>query len=188
MRVALFLTTVTTTACLSLFAITCFGQYGGGQYGGQYGGGGGMGMGRQMSGMNAGNNFKPSMPNIAGELAGKETKWLKEKVNLTKDQLKAVKTLNNEYAKVQQEALKEILGSDGGKSNPQAGQQMRDAMMMYNEEKEDKLKVILTPEQWVSYQTQKPEMQRVVGGIRPPAPKGIIKDSTSTTTADSTRQ
>ena len=131
------------------------------------------GMGGAMSQPQA--NFKPSIPNIAGDMAAKETRWLKEHLALTKEQAKDVKILNNDYAKLQQEAIKEIIGTDGGKSNPQASQQMKDAMMMYNEEKEDKLKLLLTPEQWTMYQTKKPEMQLAIGGIRPPGPK---KDST----------
>ncbi|MBO0931721.1 hypothetical protein [Fibrella aquatilis] len=163
--VALFLL---TTSC-------CFAQYGG--YGGGYGRGGyGSGMGGAMSQPQA--NFKPSIPNVAGDMAAKETKWLKENLALTKEQAKDVKTLNNDYAKLQQEAIKEIVGADGGKSNPQASQQIKDAMMMYNEEKEDKLKLLLTPEQWTTYQNKKPDMQRAIGGIRPPGPKGVQPDST----------
>lgn len=166
------------TLLLGLAPALCTAQYGGGYGGGGYGGGGyggggygGMnrGMGGAMSQPQA--NFKPSIPNIAGDMAARETKWLKEILpDLTKDQAKDIKTLNNDYAKLQQEAIKEIVGTDGGKSNPQASQQMKDAMMMYNEEKEDKLRAIISPEQWATYQTKKPEMQLKIGGIRPPAP------------------
>lgn len=151
---------------------------------GQYYGGGMGGMGRQMGGMGMGQsqaNFKPNVPNIAGELANRETKWLKEKLSLTKEQAKAVKDLNNEYGKQQQEAIKEIVAINGsGKPSEAQNQQIRDAMMMYNEDKEVKLKPILTPEQWALYQTSKDEMQREVGGIRPPAPPEFRakKDST----------
>lgn len=176
MRISPSLTSVTTALCLVFITTLSFAQYGNGQYGGgQYSGGG---MGRGMAG--GGGNFKPQMPNIAGEMAAKETRWMKENLELTKEQAKSIKTLNNDYAKVQQEAIKEILGADGGRSNPQASQQVRDAMMMYNEEKEDKFKAVLTKEQWALYQSKKPDMQREIGGIRPPGPK---KDSTTTTTA-----
>ena len=177
MRISLLITSAATALCLFCVSPLCFGQYGNGQYGGgQYGG---SGMGRGMAG--GGGNFKPQMPNIAGEMAAKETKWMKENLEFTKEQAKSIKTLNNDYAKVQQEAIKEILGADGGRSNPQATQQVRDAMMMYNEEKEDKFKTVLTKEQWTLYQSKKPDMQRDIGGIRPPGPK---KDSTVTTAAD----
>lgn len=179
MRISWFLTSVTAAATFLLITTSCFGQYGGG-YGGYGGGGYGGGMGRGGMGNSMGGaNFKPSIPNIAGEMAAREMKWLKENLNLEKDQAKSIKSLYNDYAKLQQEAIKEIVGSDGGKSNPDANKQMHDAMMMYNEEKEDKLKVILTPDQWVTYQTKKPDMQREIGGVRPPAPKGMIKDSTT---------
>ncbi|CCG99736.1 hypothetical protein FAES_1726 [Fibrella aestuarina BUZ 2] len=155
---------------------TGFAQYYGGGMGRPMGGGmGGMGMGQSQA------NFKPNVPNIAGELANRETKWLKEKLNLTKEQAKAVKDLNNEYGKQQQEAIKEIVALNGsGKPSEAQNKQIRDAMMMYNEDKETKLKPILTPEQWALYQTSKDDMQREVGGIRPPAPPEFRtkKDST----------
>ncbi len=188
MRISLFVKSSIPAVCLLFMTTICLGQYGGQYGGGGYGGGGYGGYGRGMgSSMGGGPTFKPTMPNIAGEMANKETKWMKENLDLTKDQAKAIKTLNNDYAKIQQEAIKEILGADGGKSNPEAGKQVRDAMMMYNEEKEDKFKVILTKEQWVSYQTKKPDMQREIGGIRPPAPKGMIK-ADSTTKAEAVKQ
>jgi len=184
MGISLLVKSVAGATYLLFLTTASYGQYGGGGYGGGYGGGGygnGMGgMGRGMAG--AGANFKPSMPNIAGELAAKETKWMKEHLDLTKDQAKSIKTLNNDYAKLQQEAIKEIVGADGGKSNPNARQQVQDAMIMYNEEKEDKFKTILTKEQWVMYQTKKPDMQREIGGFRPPTPKELMKvDSAAAT-------
>ncbi|UFH52376.1 hypothetical protein [Spirosoma sp. KNUC1025] len=146
---------------------------------GQYGGypGGGMGYGRRMGGMDPSMSSTPrsSIPNIAGEIAQKETKWLKENLSLTKDQLKAVKNLNTEYGSQQQDAIKDIIGPSG-KPGPDTRKQIQDMMIMLNEEKEDKLKTILTPEQWTLYQSKKEEMQKAVGGFRPPAPK---KDSLS---------
>lgn len=140
---------------------------------GQFYGNGGMrrpGMGG-MGTLSQQPDFKPTVPNIAGDLAARETKWLKENLNLTKEQGKAVKDLNADYGRQQQEAIKEILGKGGGRPTDEQTKQIRDAMMMYNEEKEDKLKQLLTPEQWVTYQTRKDDLQREIGGIRPPAPK-----------------
>ncbi len=116
---------------------------------------------------------RASVPNIAGDLAQKETKWLKENLSLTKDQLKSVKQLNNEYASQQQDAIKDIIGTGGGRPSPETINQVRDVMLMFNEEKEEKLHVIFTPEQWTTYQSKKEEMQKAVGGWRPPAPKGM---------------
>lgn len=155
------------------------GQYGG--YGGGYGGGG-MGMGgRRMGGMDPTMSSSPraSIPNIAGEIAQKETKWLKENLSLTKDQQKSVKNLNNEYASQQQDAIKDIVGPSG-KPGPDTRKQIQDMMLMLNEEKEDRLKTLLTPEQWTQYQAKKEDMQKAVGGFRPPAPK---KDSLSKASA-----
>ncbi|GAB2554862.1 hypothetical protein [Spirosoma areae] len=146
---------------------------------GQYYPGGSM-SGRRMGGMGGdptmSNSQRASVPNIAGALAQKETKWLKENLSLTKDQLKAVKNLNNDYGDQQQDAIKDILGTGGGRPSPEAVKQVQDMMLMLNEEKEDKLKPILTPEQWALYQSKKDVMTKEIGGWRPPAPK---KDSLS---------
>ena len=163
--------------CLGLLiCVQSFGQYGG--YGGG-GYGGGMGGRRMGGGMNQGmqsSSPRASVPNIAGDMAQKETKWLKENLDLTKEQAKAVKQLNNEYASQQQDAVKDIVGTAGGRPSPEAIKQIKDVMLMFNEEKEEKLKPILTPEQWTLYQSKKGDMQKEIGGWRPPAPK---KDSTS---------
>ncbi|GAB4036643.1 hypothetical protein [Spirosoma gilvum] len=167
--------------CISLLiSVQSVGQYGGYGYGGGYGGS----MGRRMGG-----NFSQDMtatsrsniPNIAGELAQRETKWLKENLPLSKEQFKAVKQLNNEYGNQQQSALKDIIGTST-KPTPESRKQIEDMMLMLNEEKEDKLKEILTAEQWTLYQTKKPEMQKAVGGWRPPAPKGMQPKPDSTGT------
>jgi len=139
-------------------------------------GGGGMrqrGMGQGMGqGMNQQTGpQRPMIPNIAGDMANKETKWLKENLTLDKEQAKAVKKLNNEYASQQQDAIKDMVGKDG-KPGPEIREQIQDMMVMLNEEKEDQLKTILTPEQWTAYQTKKPQMQKEIGGFRP-APKGL---------------
>lgn len=93
---------------------------------------------------------------------------------MDKEQAKAVKKLNNEYAEQQQDAIKDIIGPSG-KPGPDAQRQVQDMMLMLNEEKEDQLKTILTAEQWTTYQSKKAEMQKAVGGFRPPAPKGMAK-------------
>lgn len=163
--------------CLLLIAGLLMAHQSSGQY--YPGGMGGMGYGRRMGGMDPTMSSSPrsSIPNIAGDIAQKETKWLKENLSLSKDQLKAIKNLNNEYASQQQDAIKDIIGPSG-KPGPDTRKQIQDMMLMLNEEKEDKLKTILTPEQWATYQSKKDEMQREVGGFRPPAPK---KDSLSKT-------
>ena len=160
--------------CL-LMSARSFGQYGG--MGGGYGGG--MGGRRMGGGMNQNMPSSPpraSVPNIAGDMAQKETKWLKENLDLSKEQAKAVKQLNNEYASQQQDAIKDIIGTGGGRPSPESVKQVKDVMLMFNEEKEEKLRPILTPEQWTLYQSKKPDMQKEIGGWRPAPPK---KDSVS---------
>ena len=161
--------------CL-LLSVQSFGQYGG-YGGGGYGGGamGSRGMGGNLS-QNMTSTPRSNVPNIAGDMAMKETKWLKENLSLTREQAKEVKHLNNEYASQQQDAIKDIVGTGTGRPSPEAIKQIREVMMMFNEEKEEKLKPILTPEQWNLYQSKKEDMKKEIGGIRPPAPK---KDSLS---------
>ncbi|AUD00911.1 hypothetical protein [Spirosoma pollinicola] len=155
--------------CL-LISIHSFGQYGG-MGGGGYGGMGGRRMGGGMGQNMPSTPTKASIPNIAGDMAQKETKWLKENLELTKEQAKAVKQLNNEYASQQQDAVKDIIGTGGGRPSPETIKQVKDVMLMFNEEKEEKLKPILTPEQWTLYQSKKGDMQKEIGGWRPLAPK-----------------
>lgn len=165
-------TALYTISLIALIASSACGQY----YPGA--GMGGMG-GRQRGIPQASGPSRPSIPNIAGDLANKETKWLKENLTLDKDQTKAVKKLNNEYADMQQDAIKDIVGPSG-KPGPDTRKQIQEMMLMLNEEKEDRLKELLTPEQWTTYQSKKDVMQREVGGFRPPAPKGMARpDSAS---------
>ncbi|GAB3989578.1 hypothetical protein GCM10028807_14790 [Spirosoma daeguense] len=167
---------INTFCLLALFLLPAFQAFS------QYYPGGGMGYGgygrRMGGGMDPTMQSSPrsNIPNIAGDIAQKETKWLKENLSLTKEQHKAVRNLNNEYASQQQDAIKDIVGSTGGKPTPETRKQIQDMMLMLNEEKEDRLKPILTPEQWTLYQSKKEDMQKEVGGFRPPAPK---KDSLS---------
>ncbi|WP_338877080.1 hypothetical protein WBJ53_15610 [Spirosoma sp. SC4-14] len=149
-----------------------FSHYSLGQYPGGYGGYGYGGYGRGGGNISQGMTSTPrSIPNIAGDMANKETKWLKENLSLTKEQAKAVRNLNNEYASVQQDAIKDIIGKGEGRPKPEAIKQIQDMMLMLNEEKEDKLHPILTPEQWDLYQSKKEAMKKEIGGFRPPAPR-----------------
>ncbi|UHG93605.1 hypothetical protein [Spirosoma oryzicola] len=175
MKFRIRLSVLLSSVCLGtglMLTHASFGQYGG--YGGGYGGGG---YGR-MGGMQSMPSSSPraSIPNIAGDMANKETKWLKDNLALTKDQAKAVKQLNNEYASQQQDAIKDIVGTKGERPSPETIKQIQDMMLMMNEEKEDKLRPILTADQWSLYQSKKEAMQKDIGGYRPPAPK---KDSTN---------
>lgn len=142
-----------------------YGQYGG-QYGGGMGGRQGMGMGGGQYGQPSGN--RPSaFSNMPGILAERETKWLRDSLSLTKDQTKSVKKVNNEFAKQQQEAIKDIVGTSTERPSPQTMDQIRETMLMINEEKEDNLKPILTPEQWELYKSKKESMRKSTGGFQP---------------------
>lgn len=153
---------------LSLVFSLLLSYVGYGQYGGQYGGG----MGRRGMGSGQYNQPMPSTPpsafsNMPGVLADRETKWLKDSLSLTKEQTKAVKKLNNEFAKQQQSALKDIVGTGGGRPSPEAMEQIRETMLMINEEKEDSLRPLLTPEQWTLYRAKRESMRKSTGGFQP---------------------
>ncbi len=154
-----------------LVSLPGFGQY--------YPGGGRSGMSRGIP--QASGPSRPAIPNIAGDIANKETKWLRETLALDKDQAKAVRKLNNEYAEQQQAAIKDIVGT-GTQPAADTRKQIQDMMVMLNEEKQDRLKALLTPEQWKTYQAKKPDMQRVAGGFgAPPSPNASNPDSTNST-------
>ena len=138
-----------------------------GQYGGQYGGG----MGRQGMGGQRGQQMPSAPPsafsNMPGTLADRETKWLRDSLSLTKEQTKAVKKLNNEFAKQQQTAIKDIVGTGGARPSPEAMEQVRETMLMINEEKEDNLRPLLTPDQWTLYRSKRESMRKSTGGFQP---------------------
>ncbi|TAE25999.1 MAG: hypothetical protein EAZ91_18295 [Cytophagales bacterium] len=131
----------------------------------------GGGMGRQgMGGMSSMNqpvdNYRPSaMAGVPGILAERETKWLRDSLSLSKEQTKAVKKLNGEYAKQQQEAVTDILGNKGAQPTPDQIKQVREAMTMLNDEKQDSLKALLTPEQWKTYADKRLKMWEQTGNF-----------------------
>lgn len=142
-----------------------------GQYGGQYGGMGGqygrMGMGGSQYNQPMASSPPSAFSSMPGILAERETKWLKDSLSLTKDQAKAVRKLNNDFAKQQQSAIKDIVGTGGTRPSPEAMEQIRETMVMINEEKEDNLRPLLTPEQWTLYQAKRDIMRKNTGGFQP---------------------
>lgn len=157
-----------THIILALSLLLSYASYG--QYGGQYGGGmggrgmGGMGGGQQMQMPRSQPSAFNNMPSI---LADRETKWLKDSLALSKDQAKAVKKLNNEFAKQQQTAIKDIVGTSTGRPSPETMDQVRETMLMINEEKEDSLHSLLTPDQWTLYRSKRESMRKSTGGFQP---------------------
>lgn len=137
-------------------------QYPGGM-GGSGMGGGRMGGGQGMMG-NSNAGPRSQMPS-SGEMASRQTDWMKVNLALTKEQIKDVKKLNNTYASKQQDEIRALLPTEGPPSDA-TRQQIREVTMMINEEKEEKLKPLLTPEQWTLYQTKRDSLSKVVGGGR----------------------
>lgn len=133
-------------------------QYGGmgGGMGGRMGGMGGMGG----QGMNTGGGQRYMGPSSA-DLANRQTDWMKTNLALTKEQVKEVRKLNNTYASKQQTEARALLTGEGPPSEA-TKQQIREVTMMINEEKEEKLKPLLTPEQWTIYQTKRDSLTKGV--------------------------
>lgn len=118
-----------------------------------------------MGGMNGMGNSAPrrAYGPSAADIANRQTEWMKTNLSLTKEQLKQVKKLNNTYATKQQTETRTLLTGDGPPSEA-TKQQIREVTMMINEEKEDQLKPILTPEQWTLYQTKRDSALKATGG------------------------
>lgn len=110
--------------------------------------------------------YRPSaMANVPNILAERETKWLRDSLSLSKEQAKSVKKLNFDYAKQQQEAINDIIGTKGAQPTPDQIKQVREAMAMLNDEKQDGLKALLTPEQWKAYTDKRLMMWEQTGNF-----------------------
>ena len=140
-------------------------QYPGGGYGGGYGNGyGGRQGGLANSGIPSSSPRPQALP--FGNMANQQTEWMKNNLNLTKEQAKAVKKLNNTYADKQKEETQGLIPASGPPSDA-VRQQIREVMAMLNDEKEEELKPILTPEQWTTYQTKRDSLTKAQGIGRP---------------------
>lgn len=85
----------------------------------------------------------------AKEVAAKQTEWMKENLNLTQDQLPEIETLNLEYA----QKWTEVQKLESRRSKWQKAKSL-------SEEKDGKLKNILTEEQYKTYQAKKEELRK----------------------------
>jgi len=93
------------------------------------------------------------------ERAGAQTEFMKSKLGLSPDQMRAVSDLNLKYATKMEPVIK-------GSSGPLV--RMRE-MREINDEKEKELKGILSPQQWEKYEAARMEMrekleERMEGG------------------------
>ena len=147
-------TIIIALVALVLASFDTMAQYGGGYGRGGYGGGGFGG-----GGFGGGGQQMPSTPKkppTADEMADEETKWMNKKLKLTEDQLLSVETLNLDYAlRVGDFRDAFMLTHTTTRPTPQEIQQIRETMDKWQTEKETKLKVILTPEQWEIYEKKK---------------------------------
>ena len=82
------------------------------------------------------------------EMAERQTKQMKETLNLTDEQLPKVEALNLKYAK---KAVVEREGANGNRET------MRSSMLKLMKEKDPELKAILSAEQWIKWEKWRKE-------------------------------
>ncbi|TAF93665.1 MAG: hypothetical protein EAZ32_12345 [Cytophagia bacterium] len=133
-----------------LISFSTMAQFGGGGFGGRGQGGFGGGNGIPQT------PTTPKKPPTADEMADEETKWMNKKLKLTEDQLLSVETLNLDYAlRMGDYRDAFMLAHATARPTPQEVQKARETMEKWQVEKETKLQVLLTPEQWEIYQKKK---------------------------------
>jgi hypothetical protein len=87
------------------------------------------------------------------DIAEKETRWMKKKLKLTKEQLQSVKAINTVYAFKRKNY--ETTTSPNGEDNKQ---KIRDTLALLDKEKDDELRKVFTEKQYNLYKTKKPEL------------------------------
>lgn len=111
----------------------------------------------------AGGDFPP--PEFAGmkpetpdEIAKRETKWMKRKLKLTKEQLAPIEDINFDTARKKQEFTDNLMkrGSRPTREQMETSRKMLDFLA---EEKDSKLSRILTEKQWTTYLSKKKQLE-----------------------------
>ena len=147
-----FIIIICTTVSLSYAQ---YGGYGGG-YGGYGGGYGGYGRGYGSGLPRADFGNTPRKPETVDQEAENESKWLKKKLKLTDEQFLKVDDLVLEYA-IKRSMLKENamkMAKNEQVRNKVVVQFRQDIVNLQNE-KEELLKKVFTPEQIVIYEEKK---------------------------------
>ena len=87
------------------------------------------------------------------KVAEKETKWMRKKLKLSKEQLQRVKAINAVYAFKRKDFEATIGPKDEGNK-----QKIRDGLAHLNKEKDNELRKVFTEKQYNIYLKRKPEL------------------------------
>ncbi|WP_149244256.1 hypothetical protein [Dyadobacter sp. 32] len=110
---------------------------------------------------------KPETPD---EIAKRETKWMKRKLKLSKEQLAPVEDINYDTAAKKQEFIDNIL-NNGSRPKREQMTRSRQAMDLLAEEKDSRLSKVLTEKQWSTYLSKKRQLED--GGNTPSGAPGV---------------
>ncbi len=105
------------------------------------------------------------------EIAEKESKWMKKKLKLNKEQLQKVKVINSVYAFKRKDFI-----SATDSRNRDNNKKIMDKLAVLDKEKDDELRKVLSQKQYDTYLKKKDELNRQVrpaesqGGNLPPPP------------------
>ncbi|MDJ1484582.1 hypothetical protein QNI16_29050 [Cytophagaceae bacterium YF14B1] len=117
-------------------------------------------------------DMEMNQPPTPTEMAEQESKWMKKKLNLSKEQYEKVNALNLIYATIRSEKMSARMGQAKSQSrempSQEAMQKIREEDQKLEQEKEAKLKGVFTAEQWETYQKKKKNMPQDMG-MAPPA-------------------
>jgi|GEM_PF-1257161 len=111
----------------------------------------------------AGGNFPPPesagmKPETPDEIAKRETKWMKRKLKLTKEQLATIEDINFDTALKKQEFINNMMKSGSRPTREQIMLSQKNLDLMA-EEKDKKLSKILTEQQWSTYLSKKDQLE-----------------------------
>jgi hypothetical protein len=123
------------------------------------------------------------------DVVNTETKWMKKRLKLTKEQLEKVKEINTRYAYSEQDYKSAILQARANalqaadKNEPSHSdnsniKKLEEKLDNLKKQKDDELKAVFTEEQFAKYMDKKNELEAELRnsnntGQRPPAPQGF---------------
>ena len=114
--------------------------------------------------------FAGMKPETPDEIAKRETKWMKRKLKLSKEQLAPVEDIIYDTAVKKQEFIDNILNNVSRPTREQMTRS-RQAMDLLAEEKDSRLSKVLTEKQWSTYLSKKRQLED--GGNTPSGAPGV---------------
>jgi hypothetical protein len=91
------------------------------------------------------------------EIAKRETKWMKRKLKLSKEQLATIEDINFDNALKKQEFVDNLM-KKGSRPTREQMTQSRKTLDLLAEEKDSKLSKVLTEKQWSTYLSKKKQL------------------------------